>query len=120
MKLHTIKGGEIIDSILDDLGDDDFLKIAYEIALYHHEKWNGKGYPKGLKETEIPLPARIMAIADVFDALVAERVYKKPMPIDKAINIIIEDSGTHFDPDLVEIFKDSIDEFKKVAEHKYE
>ncbi|MBR4495777.1 MAG: HD domain-containing protein [Acholeplasmatales bacterium] len=120
MKLHTIKGGEIIDNILDDLGDDDFLKIAYEIALYHHEKWNGKGYPKGLKETEIPLPARIMAIADVFDALVAERVYKKPMPIDKAINIIIEDSGTHFDPDLVEIFKDSIDEFKKVAEHKYE
>jgi response regulator RpfG family c-di-GMP phosphodiesterase len=120
MKLHTTKGGEIINSILDDLGDDEFLKIAHDIALYHHEKWNGKGYPKGLKETEIPLPARVMAIADVFDALVAERVYKKPMPIDKAIDIIIGDSGTHFDPDLVEIFKDSLDEFKTVAERKYE
>ena len=114
MKIHTTKGGEIIKSILNDLGDKDFLNVAYDVAMYHHEKWNGRGYPEGKKEEEIPLPARIMAIADVFDALVAERVYKKPMPVDDAINIIIKDAGTHFDPNLVEIFKTVLEDFKKV------
>ena len=118
MKLHTTNGGEIINHILVDLGDEEFLEKAYEIAMYHHEKWNGKGYPKGLKETEIPLSARVMAIADVFDALVAERVYKKPMPVDDAINIIINDSGTHFDPNIIEIFKTVLDDFKKIANSK--
>ena len=114
MKIHTTKGGEIIKSILNDLGDKDFLNVAYDVAMYHHEKWNGRGYPEGKKEEEIPLPARIMAIADVFDALVAERVYKKPMPVDDAINIIIKDAGTHFDPNIVEIFKTVLEDFKKV------
>jgi len=118
MKIHTVKGGEIINNILNELGDKEFLRIAYEVAISHHEKWNGKGYPYGLKEEEIPLPGRIMAIADVFDALVAERVYKKPMPIDKAIEIIIGDAGTHFDPNLVEIFKLVLDDFKKAAIEK--
>ena len=118
MKIHTVKGGEIINNILNELGDKEFLRIAYEVAISHHEKWNGKGYPYGLKEEEIPLPGRIMAIADVFDALVAERVYKKPMPIDKAIEIIIGDAGTHFDPNLVEIFKLVLDDFKKAAVEK--
>jgi HD-GYP domain-containing protein (c-di-GMP phosphodiesterase class II) len=111
MKIHTTKGGDIIKNILKDLGDEDFLNVAYDVATFHHEKWNGKGYPNNLSGGNIPLPARIMAIADVFDALVAERVYKKPMPVDKAINIIIEEAGTHFDPNLVEIFKTVEDKF---------
>ena len=116
MKVHTTKGAEIISKILDDLGDEDFLHTAYDIALSHHEKWDGRGYPNGIKEEEIPLSARIMAIADVFDALVAERVYKKPMPVDDAINIIKNDAGTHFDPYIVNnIFVNVLDDFKKVA-----
>ena len=115
MKVHTTKGGDIIKNILKDLGDEDFLNVAYDVATFHHEKWNGKGYPNNLSGENIPLPARIMAIADVFDALVAERVYKKPMPVDKAINIIIEDAGTHFDPNLVEIFKTVEDKFIEVS-----
>ena len=116
MKVHTTKGAEIISKILDDLEDEDFLHTAYDIALSHHEKWDGRGYPNGIKEEEIPLSARIMAIADVFDALVAERVYKKPMPVDDAINIIKNDAGTHFDPYIVNnIFVNVLDDFKKVA-----
>lgn len=118
MKIHTTKGGEIINNILNDLGDKEFLNVAYDIACFHHEKWNGQGYPNHLSKEEIPLPARIMAIADVFDALVAERVYKKPIPIEDAIEIIINDSGTHFDPDLVEVFKTVLDDFKAVAKEK--
>ena len=118
MKIHTVKGGEIIKNILNDLGNEEFLNVAYNMAISHHEKWNGKGYPYGQKEEDISLPGRIMAIADVFDALVAKRVYKEPMPIDKAINIIIQDSGTHFDPNIVEIFKTVIDDFKVTATMK--
>ena len=115
MKIHTVKGGEIINKILNDLGDKEFLNVAYDVAISHHEKWNGKGYPYGIKEEEIPLSGRIMAIADVFDALVAKRVYKDPMPVDKAIDIIINDAGSHFDPNIVEVFKEVIDDFKKTA-----
>lgn len=115
MKIHTTKGGEIINNILNELGDKEFLSVAYDVAISHHEKWNGKGYPYGKSEEEIPLPGRIMAIADVFDALVAKRVYKDPMPVDKAIDIIIGDAGTHFDPNIVEIFKEVKDEFIKVS-----
>lgn len=118
MKIHTSKGGEIIRNILNDLGDEAFLNVAYDVATYHHEKWNGKGYPENLVGENIPLPARIMAIADVFDALVAERVYKKPMPVDKAIEIIVNDSGTHFDPNLVEIFKTVEDKFISASKEK--
>ena len=118
IKIHTIKGGEIINSILNELGDKEFLEVAYEVATAHHEKWDGTGYPYGLKGEDIPLPGRIMAIADVFDALVAERVYKKPMPIDDAINIIIKDAGTHFDPYIVEIFQEVLPEFKSAATKK--
>ena len=118
MKIHTVKGGEIIKNILNELGDKEFLEIAYQVAISHHEKWNGKGYPYGIKEEEIPLPGRIMAVADVFDALVAKRVYKEPMPIDKAIDIIIGDSGTHFDPNIVSVFQEVIDKFKEAAVEK--
>ena len=118
MKIHTIKGGEIINKILNDFGNEEFLKVAYDIATSHHEKWNGMGYPYGLKEENIPLPGRIMAIADVFDALVAERVYKKPIPLDDAINIIINDSGTHFDPNLIEVFKEVLEDFRLASVEK--
>ncbi|MCL1881379.1 MAG: response regulator [Oscillospiraceae bacterium] len=104
MKSHSKKGQEIIQHTIEKTGDEEFLRDAEIIAAYHHEKWNGKGYPEGLKECEIPLLARIMALVDVYDALVSERPYKKPMPHEKAVSIIIEDSGTHFDPGIVEIF----------------
>lgn len=118
MKIHTTKGGEIIKNILHNIDDKKFLNMAYDVATTHHEKWNGKGYPNGLKEEEIPLSGRIMAVADVFDALVAERVYKKPIPVEDAINIIINDAGTHFDPNIVEIFKKVTVEFKEASQEK--
>ena len=118
MKIHTTKGGEIIKNILHNIDDKKFLNMAYDVATTHHEKWNGKGYPNGLKEEEIPLSGRIMAVADVFDALVAERVYKKPIPVEDAINIIINDAGTHFDPNIIEIFKKVTVEFKEASQEK--
>lgn len=118
MKTHTTIGGQIIKRILSDLGDEKSLDMAYDIALCHHEKWNGTGYPNGLKEEEIPLSARIMAIADVFDALVSKRCYKEALPFDDAVNIIIKDAGTHFDPNIVEVFKEIIPQFKDASEIK--
>lgn len=107
MKSHAIEGQKILKKIeanASDSMDDDYLKESIEMALYHHEKWNGTGYPNGLKGEDIPLSARIMAVADVFDALVAERVYKKPFTYEKAIGIIIEGAGISFDPVIVEAF----------------
>ena len=100
IKTHSRKSYEIINSVLGGLDDDEFKKIAGNIALYHHEKYDGSGYPEGLKGDDIPLEARIMAIADVYDALVSERCYKEPMPHDKAYVVIKESMGTHFDPKL--------------------
>ena len=82
----------------------DYIRIATEIATSHHERWDGTGYPYRIAATKIPLSARIMAIADVFDALVSPRCYKDPIPQEKAFQIIQEESGTHFDPELVKIF----------------
>lgn len=104
MKKHPLEGAKIVESILKDVEDDDFLQITKNIALYHHEKWNGQGYPFGLSETNIPLEARIMALADVFDALVSKRCYKEAFSYDKAFSIIEEDLGEHFDPELGKIF----------------
>lgn len=104
MKKHPIEGAKIVESILKDVEYDDFLQITKNIALYHHEKWNGQGYPFGLSETNIPLEARIMALADVFDALVSKRCYKEAFSYDKAFSIIEEDLGEHFDPELGKIF----------------
>jgi len=107
MKSHAIEGQKILKKIeanASDSMDDDYLKESIEMALYHHEKWNGTGYPNGLRGEDIPLSARIMAVADVFDALVAERVYKKAMPYEKAMEIILEGAGTSFDPVIVEAF----------------
>jgi len=107
MKSHTTEGWHILTKIEEnasDSMDDGYLKEATEMAHYHHEKWDGTGYPTGIKGAGIPLSARIMAVADVFDALVAERVYKKPFTYEKAMQIITEGAGKHFDPTVVEAF----------------
>lgn len=104
IKLHTENGGRIIEETFGHLGNEQYARIAYEVARFHHEKWNGKGYPDGLKRKEIPLCARIMAIADVFDAVSEKRCYRDAMPIDKCFEIIQEGSGQDFEPVLVEVF----------------
>ena len=100
MQRHTTEGARIVESILRGVEDDDFVKIARNVALYHHEKWNGKGYPEGLAGEDIPVEARIMALADVFDTLVSKRCYKEAMSCDEALTIIEESLGEHFDPIL--------------------
>lgn len=104
MKLHAAKGGEIIDATFGDLEDEEFKKVAKEVARHHHEKWDGKGYPDGLSKGNIPLHARIMAVADVFDAVSAKRVYRDAMPLDKCFEIIENGRGTDFDPEIVDFF----------------
>ena len=103
MKVHTTKGKKVVHDILAGIEDAPFLRIAEEIAMSHHEKWDGSGYPQGLKGEEIPLSARIMAVADVFDALVSVRVYKKPVDPNDALDIMMAESGTHFDPDIMRV-----------------
>ena len=104
MKKHAAAGGREIHKILNGIADDEYIRMACDIATYHHEKWNGKGYPEGLSGEDIPLCARIMAIADVFDALISERCYKKPIPVNEALDVIREEAGEHFDPKLVDVF----------------
>lgn len=104
MKLHAAKGGDIIRESFRNLGDEDYRKMAFEVARYHHEKWNGKGYPDGLKRKDIPLSARIMAVADVFDAISENRCYRVAMPMDKCFEIIAQGSGQDFDPIIAEVF----------------
>ena len=104
MKKHTTIGNEIINRIKNKTGENEFLNYAGIFVLYHHEKWNGTGYPYGLSGKNIPLQARIMAIIDVYDALISERPYKKPFSHEEAVAIIQEQSGSHFDPELVKIF----------------
>ena len=104
MKEHSAKGAEIVKKVLSGINDEDFRRIAINVAHYHHEKWNGSGYPEKLSGTEIPLEARIMALADVFDALVSKRCYKEPNSFDEAFEIIKNDLGQHFDPVIGQIF----------------
>ena len=111
IKTHTVEGKKIVRDIVGISNDEDYIKIAEEIALSHHERWDGKGYPQGLKAEEIPLSARILAIADVFDALISERCYKPAYTIDEAYKIIKEEAGSHFDPILAELFIEVREEF---------
>ncbi len=104
MKKHAANGGDIIRETFRNLKDEDFRRMAFEVARYHHEKWNGRGYPDGLKSDDIPLCARIMAVADVFDAVSEKRCYRDAMPLDKCFEIISEGSGRDFDPMIAEIF----------------
>ncbi len=117
IKKHTIAGKEIIEQAIDLVAaDSSYLKEAKNLATYHHEKWNGKGYPYGLDGEDIPLSARVMAVADVFDALVSKRSYKEPFSFEKAMEIIEEGSGNHFDPKIVEAFKAEADEVRRISE----
>ncbi len=112
MKTHSEVGAHVISDILNDIGQSRYLELAKEMAYYHHEKWNGSGYPCGLSGEEIPLCARIMAVADVYDALRSRRCYKDGMSKEQALEIIKEGSGNHFDPDIVNIFVENIEEIE--------
>lgn len=106
MKTHADKGGKIVRETFANMGDDEYEKIVYEVARHHHEKWNGNGYPDGLLRKKIPLSARIMAVADVFDAVSAKRCYRDAMPLEQCFQIIAEGSGQDFDPIIAEVFLD--------------
>ena len=112
MKKHAAVGGDVIREVLEGVTDEDYLSFASDIATYHHERWDGTGYPKGLSGEEIPLAARIMAIADVFDALVSERCYKEPFSFEESVGIIEDGAGTQFDPQLVGVFLRHRSEFR--------
>ncbi len=103
MKTHAKVGGDILKEVYEKTGAS-YLKIAFEIAMYHHERWDGGGYPEGLKGEEIPVSARIMALADVFDALTSKRCYKDAFSYDRAKSIIVEERGAHFDPVVVDAY----------------
>ncbi|MCR5457743.1 MAG: HD domain-containing protein [Clostridiales bacterium] len=111
MKKHAESGGDVVKKVLDGLADEEYVLFASDIASYHHERWDGTGYPHGIAGEDIPLAARIMAIADVFDALISKRCYKEAIPREEAYKIIEEESGTHFDPKLVEVFLRHKEEF---------
>ncbi len=116
MKRHTVYGRNAIKAAEKHLDDpDNFLSIGREIAYYHHEKWDGAGYMEGLAGEDIPISARLMALADVYDALISKRVYKPPFPHEKASDIIKESAGAHFDPDIVNAFIEISDKFNEVA-----
>ena len=115
MKKHTLYGLEALEKASDKLGTNTFLNHAMELAWSHHEKWDGSGYPRGLKGEDIPIVGRIMALADVYDALISKRVYKLPFPHSKAVTIIKEGRGNHFDPDIVDAFINISEDFRQTA-----
>ena len=116
MKGHANAGYEIIEKAIANLTESGYLEQAKQMAHYHHEKWDGSGYPEHLKEEQIPLSARVMAVADVFDALLSRRSYKEPFSFEKAMSIIKEGSGKHFDPKVVSAFEAASEEIKKISE----
>lgn len=117
MKTHTTAGKELLEKAKGDLGEIHYLTMAIEMATYHHEWENGNGYPYGVSDKDIPLCAKILAVADVFDALTSKRVYKEPMPFDKACSIIREERGTHFDADVVDAFIVSSEKIKAALDN---
>ena len=116
MKLHTTLGRDAIQHAEDSLSTRvEFLALAKEIAYSHQEKWDGSGYPEGLSGDGIPVSARLMAVADVYDALISRRVYKDPMPHEMAVDIIRAGRGTHFDPDMTDAFMEITEDFRAIA-----
>ena len=104
MCAHAELGAKTLNDIYEGVEKNDFVEMAIDIAWYHHECWDGSGYPKGLKGKEIPLSARIVKVVDVFDAMISERRYKKPIPLDQTLAYMQEKSGTDFDPDIIRVF----------------
>ena len=120
MKNHSSMGGDALTVIDNNLGYKSFLTIGKEVASYHHERWDGSGYPEGLKGKEIPLSARIVALADVYDALISDRPYKKALSHEEASRMIESEKGSHFDPDVVDAFLLCKDDFKSISESNFE
>ena len=118
MKLHSLYGKTLLESLQDKVPNDTFLEYAKTLAHRHHERWDGTGYPDGLKGEMIPLQARMMSIADVYDALISERPYKKAFTHEEAIGIISEGRGSQFDPDLTDLFISMSSEIKRISEVK--
>lgn len=116
MKKHSVYGADIISRTMNEKEEREYRRVAFNIARYHHERYDGSGYPDGLKGDMIPLEARIMALADVYDALISERVYKKAYPKQEAVIIIKDGSGTQFDPRLTELFLDYLTEEDKPSD----
>ncbi|PWB63607.1 MAG: hypothetical protein C3F14_07895 [Deltaproteobacteria bacterium] len=115
MKRHTLHGSQTIRLAKNFLGEDSFLQMADEIALTHHERWDGEGYPKGLKGDEIPIPGRFMAVADAYDAIISGRGYVQAYSHEEAVRILLAERGTHFDPDVVDAFLEVQEEFRGIA-----
>jgi putative two-component system response regulator len=115
MKRHTLHGSETIRMARNFLGEDSFLEVADEIALNHHERWDGTGYPRGLAGDDIPIPGRLMAAADSYDAIISPRLYKPAVPHKEAIVLIRNLRGVFFDPDVVDAFLEVSDEFAEIA-----
>lgn len=116
MKTHTTAGKEILNDVISNSPDGSYLLEGINMAAYHYERWDGGGYPEGLAGDAIPLSARIMAVADVYDALISKRSYKDAMPAEKARDIIIEESDSHFDPTVVKAFTKAFERIKAVSE----
>ncbi|MCM1567883.1 MAG: HD domain-containing protein [Roseburia sp.] len=120
IKSHAAEGGKIVYETLRGIEEWDYINMAHDVAKYHHEKWNGTGYPEGLAGEEIPLCARIMAVADVFDALISKRCYKPAMTVEEAYGIIEESSGSHFDPVVAKVFMDLRPEVERYLSEHFE
>ena len=116
IQLHAEEGGRLIRENMSTIAEQEFVEIACDMASFHHEKWAGGGYPKGLKGEAIPLAARILAIADVFDALVSERQYKKGMSLEKAFSILKEERGVSFQPELLDAFLEMEEELRELMQ----
>lgn len=114
MKMHSSEGARIVENVLSQVDDEEFKSVAINVAHYHHEKWNGEGYPEKISGNDIPFEARIMALADVFDALVSKRCYKESFSYDKAFFIIEDSLGSHFDPELGKLFIDCRPELEEL------
>jgi len=117
MKQHPIIGANTLRAVDAQHPGNQFVKAGIAIAEYHHERWDGTGYPFGLKGTAIPLEARILALGDVFDALTSQRCYKKAFSVERTRQIIVDSNGTHFDPDIVDVFLKNEDEFHKIRRY---
>ncbi len=114
MKTHTTQGSDLLEQI-EGIWDDDYQKTSYEICRHHHERYDGRGYPDGLKGEDIPISAQIVSVADVYDALVCERVYKAAFPKDKAFEMILNGECGTFSPKLMESFKKVKEKFEKLV-----